>query len=328
MIIVRSPMRISLAGGGTDIPTWLEAGHKGLTVGGAINKYSFIYCRDFPPYFGYKTRLSYSQTEEVQNHKEIQHKVIKAVLQYFNLDTGVELIHITDLFSKCGLGSSSTFLVSLINAVAVLQQKYLSAQQLAEACIHIEQALLKDSAGLQDGIFSAFGGFNILRFGKNHSFTVEKMNLTEVDLVHMESCLMLYYTGIARMSSEVTASYINLLPNKQSEQEQMLDLAEQAIEVIQSRNFTNLGRIMHKSWLIKRSLSDKVSNPEIDKLYQQALSYGALGGKLCGAGSGGCLLLCVEPGKKKEIRQKFSKLVEIPFKFSPTGAEIVLNKEM
>lgn len=324
MHIVRSPVRISFLGGGTDYPAYLNEGNDGAVIGTAINKYSYITFRDLPPFHPHKTYLSYSETERVQNNHDIKHNVIKKVFEFFKIEEGIECIHFCDIPSKSGTGSSSSFLVSLIHAVAKSRSMHLSAQRLAEIAIEIEQDYLKDCVGLQDSVFAAYGNLNFIRFSKNRKFSVYPIELSDSEIAILESHLLLFFTGIERISSNIAKTYVPSLNKFVDQQKQMVELAENAYEIIVGGDYLKLGKLMHKSWMIKRGLSPNVSNEFIDKAYNQAISAGAEGGKICGSGGGGCLLLVCPPGKRKCIKNKLTKLMEIPFKISKEGSSSVL----
>lgn len=315
-------------GGGTDYPSYLNEGNRGIVVGGSINVYSYIACRYFPQFHPYKFNLVYSQTEHVNSVDEIQHRVIKAVLEYFKIKDGVEILHWCDVPSKTGTGSSSAFLVGLINAIACLAGSKIDVVELAHVAVHIEQDILQETVGLQDSLWATYGGLKTIHFNKNRRWIIQSLSLNETEKRALESHMLLFFTGIHRVSSDVAASYIPSLKEKIKQQNQLVDVAEQSIEVIESKNFINLGKLLHESWLVKRSLSTNISTPRIDELYTKALSLGALGGKLCGAGSGGSLLIFCHPEKRECIIKGMSeeKLLHIPFSFSNDGSKVILNE--
>lgn len=325
MIISKTPVRLSFFGGGTDYTQYLDEGYEGIVVGGAINKYSYITCRNLPPFHPHTTYLSYSEIERLKDNKDIQHKVIKAVVDYFRIVDGIELCHLADIPSKTGTGSSSAFLVGMINAIATLCGKNYDYVALANTAIHIEQDVLQDTVGLQDSIWAALGGINIIKFGPDRYWHTQTLNLNREDIAHFESNLLLFFSGISRTSSQVASSYVPTLKTQQEQQKRMIELTYKGIETLKQRDFLRLGKLLHESWMIKRSLSPNISNPYLDNLYQVALDNGAVGGKITGSGGGGSLLLVVPPTKRKQVVNSLHHLVQIPFKFSMHGSQIILN---
>lgn len=325
MIITRTPFRISFFGGGTDYPAWFQR-HGGVVLATTIDKYCYISCRYLPQFFDHKYRIVYSRIENVRDISEIQHPAAKAVLDVLDCKDGLEIHHDGDLPARAGLGSSSSFTVGLINAVTALRGKYISKEELASQAIHIEQQVIQENVGSQDQISAAFGGLNRIEFRRDGSFDVAPMVLPAERLAVLQSHLMLCFTGLSRIASEVARSKIENMDKREKELKIMQGLVDQAISVLQSRTASveEFGKLLHESWMYKRQLSDKVSTSEIDELYEVARKMGAIGGKLLGAGGGGFFLLFVRPEHQKEIREKLSRLVHVPFRFENAGSRVVL----
>lgn len=325
MIITRTPFRVSFFGGGTDYPTWFQR-NGGVVLATSIDKYCYISCRYLPQFFDHKYRIVYSQIENVRNISEIQHPAAKAVLEVLGCKDGLEIHHDGDLPARSGLGSSSSFTVGLINAVMALRGKYISKDELASQAIHIEQQVIRENVGSQDQISAAFGGLNRIEFRRDGSFDVSPIVLPIERLAALQSHLMLCFTGLSRIASEVAKSKIDNMDKREKELKLMQGLVDQAISVLQSRTASveDFGKLLHESWMYKRQLSDKVSTSEIDELYEAARRMGAVGGKLLGAGGGGFFLLFVRPEHQKEIREKLSRLVHVPFRFESAGSRVVL----
>ena len=325
MIITRTPFRVSFFGGGTDYPTWVQR-HGGLVLATSIDKYCYITCRYLPPFFEHKYRIVYSRIENVQNVSEIQHPAVKAVLGTYHCTDGLEIHHDGDLPARSGLGSSSSFTVGLINAVMALRGQYISKEALASQAIQVEQKVIQENVGSQDQISAAFGGLNRIEFRRDGSFDVAPIVLPIERLAVLQSHLMLCFTGLSRISSEVARSTIENLDQREKELKLMKGLVDQAVSVLQSKTapIEEFGQLLHESWMQKRKLSDKVSTREIDALYDTARSAGAIGGKLLGAGGGGFFLLFVRPEHQKEVREKLSRLVHAPFRFENAGSRVVL----
>ena len=325
MIITRTPFRVSFFGGGTDYPAWFER-HGGVVLATSIDKYCYITCRYLPPFFEHKYRIVYSRIENVQNISEIQHPAVKAVLETYNCTNGLEIHHDGDLPARSGLGSSSSFTVGLINAVMALRGQYISKEELARQAIHVEQTVIRENVGSQDQVSAAFGGLNRIEFRRDGSFDVAPIVLPIERLAVLQSHLMLCFTGLSRIASEVAQSTIDNMDQREAELRHMGALVDQAIAVLQSKTtpIEEFGKLLHENWVQKRKLSDRVSTGQIDALYDTARSVGAIGGKLLGAGGGGFFLLFVKPEHQQKVREKLSRLVHAPFRFETAGSRVVL----
>jgi D-glycero-alpha-D-manno-heptose-7-phosphate kinase len=325
MIITRTPFRVSFFGGGTDYPAWYQR-HGGVVLATSIDKYCYITCRYLPPFFEHKYRIVYSRIENVRNVSEIQHPAVRAVLDTYNCTDGLEIHHDGDLPARAGLGSSSSFTVGLINAVMALRGQYISKEALASQAIDVEQKVIRENVGSQDQISAAFGGLNRIEFRRDGSFDVSPIVLPIERLAVLQSHLMLCFTGLSRIASDVAKSKIDNMDKRETELRHMSGLVDQAISVLQSKTapIEEFGRLLHESWMQKRKLSDLVSTSEIDALYDAARGAGAIGGKLLGAGGGGFFLLFVRPEHQKEVREKLSRLVHAPFRFETAGSRVVL----
>jgi len=324
MIICRTPFRISFFGGGTDYPVWYEA-NGGAVLATTINKYSYITCRYLPPFFDHKSRIVYSKTEIVQNISEIQHPAVRATLGYMGVERGIEIHHDGDLPAKTGLGSSSSFTVGLAHALYALNGKIASKRQLALDAIHIEQNLLRENVGAQDQTSAAFGGFNKIKFGGPQIIEVSPITLNQKKCRDLQDHLLLYFTGFSRIASEIAGEQIKKTPDKQTELFRMREMVDEAIDILNGgdSDISDFGRLLHESWTIKRSLTDKISTPQIDTIYNEARNAGALGGKLLGAGGGGFMLFFVEPEKQSLVKEKLNHLLHVPFRFDATGSQII-----
>ena len=323
MIISRTPFRISFFGGGTDYPAWYRK-HGGAVLATTIDKYCYLTCRYLPPFFEHRIRVVYSKVESCQTVDEISHPSVREVLRYLNIDRGVEIHHDGDLPARSGMGSSSSFTVGLLHALYALKGQMVSKQQLAEESIYIEQKLLKETVGSQDQMSAAHGGFNIIEFSPNNEISIRPMTLSRERIEELNSHLMLFYTGIIRTASNIAESYVNNIENRKRQLCMMNDLLEESISILNSgKDINGFGKLLHKAWQAKRSLSNKVSNSNVDELYNTVRSAGAIGGKLTGAGGGGFMLLFVPPEKQKKVREKLKKLIHVPFKFESAGSQII-----
>lgn len=327
MIVTRTPYRISLLGGSCDYPVYYRK-HSAIVVGGAINLFSYISVRKLPPYHDYISRFSYSEIETVTDNLQVRHNAIRETLKYLGLHRlGVEVFHCGDLPSKSGIGSSSSFVVGLLNALATLDGHHLTSARLAKDAIHIEQTLMGEIVGCQDQTFAAYGGLNQLKFHKNGEVSVFPLALDDGHIKELESHLLLLFTKIQRRSSEVASSYAHLLGDSShlAGQHALQRLTEDGLHAIYAHDYVKLGDCIDQSWRIKSKQSEKVSSPEIQGLYNKARILGCLGGKLVGGGGGGCLLLVVPPNKRQVIIEGLEAdgCVHIDFKFEFDGSRVV-----
>jgi len=323
MIISRTPFRISFFGGGTDYPSWYRT-HGGAVLATTIDKYCYLTCRYLPPFFEHRFRIVYSKIERCHTLDEIIHPAVREVLRFLKTDRGVEVHHDGDLPARSGMGSSSAFTVGLLHALYALKGAMPSKHQLAMESIHLEQEILKETVGSQDQVSAAYGGFNHIAFLTNGEISVRPITVERQRLLDLNAHLLLFYTGIKRTASEVADSYVNNFDDKKRQMRILKDLVDESIAVLTSQqDLRYFGELLHEAWLAKRSLSAKVSNSEIDGLYGDAVSAGALGGKLTGAGGGGFLLLFAPPEKHEAIKEKLNHLLHVPFKFDFAGSQII-----
>lgn len=323
MVISRTPFRISFFGGGTDYPAWYKK-HGGSVLATTINKYCYLTLRYLPPFFDHKFRIAYSKVETCKTIDEINHSSVREILRFFKVKQGLEIHHDGDLPARSGLGSSSAFTVGLLHALYALKGHMPNKHKLAKESIYMEQEVLKEIVGSQDQVLAAYGGFNLINFSKNGEITLKPITISSKRIEELQSYLMLFYTGIARTASDVAKSYVGNITNQKKQLDIIQQLVDQAFVIINSKqNIKDFGRLLNEAWQVKRLLSSSVSNPIIDKLYKNALSAGAIGGKLIGAGGGGFLLLFVPPKNQKKVRKRLNKLIHVPFKFEREGSSII-----
>lgn len=322
MIISRTPFRVSFFGGGTDYPRWFEQ-HPGAVLATTIDKYCYITCRHLPPFFEHKSRIIYSKMEHIRDVNEIDHPSVREVLKFLKIHEGIEIHHDGDLPARTGLGSSSSFTVGLLNALYALKGVMPTKERLMKEAIFVEQEKCKENVGCQDQALAAYGGFNYIEFGGHQHLRVRKITIPLEKLNAFQDHLMIFFTGFSRTASQIAAHQIQNIPKKQAELKEMYKMANHAMDLLNSGSLLKFGRLLHESWRIKRTLSDKITTPLIDELYSSARREGALGGKLLGAGGGGFLLLFVRPEHQKKVRRKLKKLLEIPFRFEDLGTEII-----
>lgn len=324
MIITRTPFRVSFFGGGTDYPVWYRE-HGGAVLGAGIDKYCYITCRHLPPFFDHHSRIIYSQVENVSRNQEIQHPSVRACLEYLGIEEGVEIHHDADLPARTGLGSSSAFTVGLLNALYGLRGKLCDRHSLATEAIHVEQELLQENVGAQDQVLVAYGGFHRVRFQPHGAIEATPIMVSSHRLRHLEQQLLLYFTGFSRFASEIARHQIQNTPQRQAELMEMMAMVEEATSIVtdERRSLEEFGRLLDRTWQLKRRLTDKISTAHIDELYSRGVAAGALGGKLLGAGGGGFLLFFVPQECQPAFREAMRDLLWVPFRFSPTGAQVV-----
>jgi D-glycero-alpha-D-manno-heptose-7-phosphate kinase len=325
MIITRTPMRISFFGGGTDYPVWYRE-HGGAVLSTAIDKSCYITCRRLPPFFEYHSRISYSKVENVNSNSVIEHPSVRACLQYLEIDEGVEIHHVADLPARTGLGTSSSFTVGLLLGLYALKNQMRDKQALTTDAIHVERNLLHEAVGSQDQASAAFGGFNRINFNQDDSIEVKRILTAPNRVAELEQNLALYFTGFSRIASEIAQEQVRTTPQRKTELEAMHQMVSQAEDIVTnpSCSLDEFGRLMHEGWKIKRSLTQKISNNNIDQIYEAGISAGALGGKLLGAGGGGFMLFFVPPERREALRMRLKKLLCVPFAFNNRGGQVVV----
>jgi len=321
MIISRTPNRISFFGGGTDYPIWYE-NYGGEVLSATINKYSYITLRYLPQFFNYKFRVRYFRTEETNNIEEISHNSIRECAKFLKLNRGFELVHNADLPARSGLGSSSAFTVGMLNAVHALQTYMPTKRELALNAITIEQKIIGESVGSQDQVSAAWGGFNLIKFSKQNTFEVNPLILSSELKEELEKKLLLMFTGFPRNASKIAEKQIKLTPSRFRELTEMRSLTKDAL-ILLTTDLDKFGKLLNEQWKLKRSLSDKISNVELDDIYQTGLKNGALGGKILGAGGGGFMLFYAPESKHNKIKSAFAKKLFVPFRFENAGSQII-----
>jgi D-glycero-alpha-D-manno-heptose-7-phosphate kinase len=323
MIISRTPFRISFFGGGTDYPAWY-AKNGGAVLATTIDKYCYLTCRYLPPFFEHRIRVVYSKVENCQTVEEIEHPAVREVLRYLNVDRGVEIHHDGDLPARSGMGTSSSFTVGLLHALYALKGQMPTKRQLSMESIYIEQERLRETVGSQDQILAAHGGFNHIIFHKDDNPSVRPVILPAERNKELQDHLMLLYTGIARTSSHIANTYVPDLPNRERQLHAMTAMVDEAVSILHSgQDIARFGRLLDEGWQTKRGIGAMVSNSAVDEIYQQAISAGAIGGKLLGAGGGGFMLLFVPPSSQPKVRERLNKLVHVPFRFESSGSQII-----
>ncbi len=325
MIITRTPLRISFFGGGTDYPVWYRE-HGGAVLSTAIDKCCYITSRWLPPFFEYQSRVSYSRIENVNDNNTIEHPSARECLQFLDVNGGVEIHHVADLPARTGLGTSSAFTVGLLLGLYALKNQMRDKHALAVDALHVEQNLIREAVGSQDQVSAAYGGFNRINFNQDDSFEVKRVLTAPARLAALEQNLALYFTGFSRIASEIAQEQVRVTPQRTKELKTMFQMVGEAEDIVTNphRSLDEFGRLLHEGWKVKRSLTQKITNSDINEIYEAGLDAGALGGKLLGAGGGGFLLLYVPPERRDDVRRRLKKLLCVPFAFSNRGSQVIV----
>lgn len=323
MIISRTPLRMSFVGGGSDLPVFYRK-HGGAVVSTAINQYVYITVN---PKFDQGIRVSYSRTEEASKVDRIRHPLVREALKLTGIQGGIEITSVADIPAKgTGLGSSSSFTVGLLHALHAHSERHASAEQLARECCEIEIERCQEPIGKQDQYAAAYGGLNHIRFLPDDSVIVEPIICKRETLGQMQDRMLVFYTGLTRSASEVLRRQQTSLRGgrkKQNAMKRMVQLADELKVQLQRNNAEALGEIIHENWELKRSLSEGISNSQIDDWYSKARAAGAQGGKLLGAGSGGFLMFYAPQEQHGAITRALSDLRRMNFRFEPQGSKII-----
>ncbi|MBL7127392.1 MAG: GHMP kinase [Ignavibacteria bacterium] len=322
MIISQTPLRISLLGGGTDLKEYYKI-RDGFVVSTAIDKYVFIIVKER---FDDLIYVNYSSKERTDSPLKIKHDLVKEALLKTGVNKGVEITMLADIPSEgSGLGSSSSLLVGLLNALYMYQGIQVTAERLAKEACDIEINKCKKPIGKQDQYIAAYGGLCSFKFKKTGQVEAKRLNLTESEGRVLGSNMLLFYTGITRQSSEILTEQRAKTKNMITELNLIKSLAEQAVVAINSKKYDKIGTLLRKNWKYKKKLSKNISNTFIDEMYSKALKAGALGGKISGAGGGGFLLLYCKREDQNNIRKAMKGYREMPFLLEKDGSKIIFN---
>ena len=322
MIITKTPFRMSFFGGGTDMEDFFKE-HGGAVLSTTFDKYCYVNVRHLPRFFDYTTELSYSKTERVTDVKDIQHPAIREAMKMLDMHE-IRLTYEADLPARSGLGTSSSFAVGMLNAFYALKGKYASKKKLADEAIYLERVLCDEAGGWQDQIAAAYGGFNRINFGPD-GYEVLPIIIAPERKKQLNDNLLMFFTGFTRFSSEVQKANASTKEDKTAQLKQMLALVDEAEEVLvdKTRDLDDFGRLLDKTWRLKRQTGAAVSTDNIDGLYEKGMQAGALGGKLLGAGGGGFLVFYVQPENQKAVIEAMSDLLYIPFHFEDGGTRVI-----
>lgn len=345
MLVVRTPLRLSLFGGGSDYPSYYLK-HGGACLNATINKYCWLMARTPPDFektgFGHKFRIVYSKMEECNDLRQIEHPAVRTVLQRLGLGRA-EIYHSSDLPARSGVGSSSAFVVGLLKALTTIQKKDWTADQIAEEAEYVERIELQETVGSQDQYACAHGGLNLIHFSLSEGIRVRPV-FWDYSRNHwrsqpLEERLLLFYSGVQRTASDVAVGYVAKLTNYPKVMERLVEMAHQGRKLLQDVLYTEngvdldkldkIGVMLNEAWELKKSLSPAISTPQLDTIYTTARVAGALGGKVMGAGGGGHFLFYSRPEKRSHVTTALAGLglQEIPFRFDWDGTTVVCRGE-
>jgi D-glycero-alpha-D-manno-heptose-7-phosphate kinase len=328
IVVTRTPLRVSFAGGGTDLPEFYEV-EEGAVLSTAVDKYVYVTVKRHSGLFNEPIRLNYSRTEQVNTIGEIENNIARECLIFLNIKPPIFISTVADVPASTGMGGSSAFAVGLLNALHAFRGERVTAGQLAEEACFIEMEVLKEPIGKQDQYAAAFGGLNLLRFAHNGRVTVEPQPLVNGTVAELFDNIMMFWTGHQRPAASVlteqksnTARNLNVLRDMRNDAYKLRALcAGPHIDI------EKLGAALDRGWELKRRLASKISTSEIDIHYTRAIKAGAEGGKLCGAGGGGFLMFIVKPEKRKPVREALSNLSWVPVCYEVHGSRLLYPSE-
>lgn len=315
---------MSFFGGGTDMPAYFKE-NGGAVLSTTFDKYCYVTVRHLPPFFDYTSEAVYSNIERVDDVAKIEHPLIRNAMKMLDMHE-LRITYDADLPARTGLGTSSSFAVGLLNAFYCLKGKYADKKRLADESIHLERVLCNEAGGWQDQIAASFGGFNKITF-EGDSYDVNRVIISPERKKQLNDNLMLFFTGFTRFSAQIQAANNAAKPEKDKIQrlQEMRRLVDEAEQILINKNsdLDEFGRLLDYTWRLKKGTGAKVSTDSIDALYEKAISAGALGGKLLGAGGGGFLLFYVRPENRQRILDAMRGLLYVPFEFENSGSRVI-----
>lgn len=327
MIISRTPLRVSFAGGGSDLAVYYRKNGYGSVVSTATKIYVYITVNKK---FDDLIRVSYSKTEMVASLDELEHNIIREALKLVGIEKGIEVVYMADIplgSAGTGLGSSSSLAVGVLNALYAYKGQHVSAERLAQEACRIEIDILKHPIGKQDQYAAAYGGYNYIQFNQDESVYVDPIICLKDTKKKLEQKLMLFYTGIERVSSDILSEQTENTPDNMEYLDKIVALSDKLRTCLSENDLESFGEILHEGWMNKGKLASRISNPLIDEYYSKARKAGAVGGKVLGAGGGGFILLYCDEDKQENVRRALSELKECAFEFEPQGSKIIYVSE-
>jgi len=324
MIISKTPLRVSFVGGGTDLKDYYRKDY-GAVLSTAIDKYIYVLVNRK---FDSKIRISYSKTELADSVDEVQHELVREAMKLTGVTDSVEIVTVADIPSSgTGLGSSSSLAVGLLNALYAYKGESAEPEQLAKQACDIEINRVKEPIGKQDQYIAAYGGMQYIRFMSDESVSLDPVVCTQEAKNGLNENLLMFYTGLARKANTILAEQKKNTDNKRHILDRMRDLAKELKEILEKGDLDAFGRALHENWELKKQLTSEISNPLIDTYYEKAVSAGAAGGKILGAGGGGFLLLYCKRQRQENVRDALSELKELSVSFEAQGSRIVYRSD-
>jgi D-glycero-alpha-D-manno-heptose-7-phosphate kinase len=317
LIITKTPLRISFFGGGTDMATFYKK-HGGAVIGSAIQKYVYVIINER---FESDVRASYSKTEIVKNAQQIKNDLIRESLLFFKKYNKLEIVTIADVpGSGTGLGSSSSTLVGLLNAIGEYSNISLTKKKMAENACDIEIKKLSNPIGKQDQYFATYGNLSYLQFKENGNVTVKKIKISKNTKRDLEKNIICFYTGFSRTGSKILQHQSQKSSKNESILLEIKNQAEEGKRILEKGDLSKFGEMLNEGWELKKKLSNKITNSKIDNYYKKAINAGAIGGKINGAGGGGFLTFYCEPKNQLKVRNSLKSLKELDFKIEENGS--------
>ena len=322
MIITQTPFRMSFFGGGTDFSGFYNE-HGGAVISTTFDKYCYVTVRHLPPFFDYKTHVTYSREEKINNLSEMQHPAIRNAMEWLDMHD-IRLTYKSDLPARSGLGTSSSFAVGMLSAFYALKGQYADKRKLADNAIYLERTLCKEAGGIQDQIAASFGGMNRINFSAD-GYTVHPVIINPERKKLLNEHLMLFFTGFSRFSSDIQKGTEKSMKDKTQQLLEMYKLVDDAEKILTDKNTSldEFGKLLDYTWQLKRGISSGISTDSIDEQYERAKKAGALGGKLLGAGGGGFLLFYVPKDKQADVKKALAGQMYVPFSFENDGTKVI-----
>jgi len=326
MILIKTPLRMSFVGGGSDLPAYYRQ-NRGAVLSTSISKYVYVAVNKK---FDNKIRLSYSITENVNNYQEIKHPIVRNALELLDIKHGIEINSISDIPSKgSGLGSSSSFTVALLHSLYALKGKSISKEELGRLSSYLEIDMCGDKIGKQDQYAAAFGGLNLIQFNEDDSVEVNPIDCKPETIKKMEESIIVFYTGRTRRASNLLNRQSGNMKRAEKKEliSSMVSLVYEMRDALEKDNIEPIGELLDKNWRLKRQITDGISDLQIDDWYNKAIIAGAKGGKLLGAGNGGFLMFVAERQKHVDIIKALKDLKTVSFAFDKEGSKVVYSDQ-
>lgn len=327
MIITRTPFRVTLGGGGTDLPSYYEK-YGGFIFSAGLDKYMYVDVNR--PVSDDLIRIKYSEAETVESINDVRHHVAREVLRFTGVEKNIEVSSVADIPAGTGLGSSSCYAVGLLNALHTLKREHASLEQLAEEDFKIEAEVLKRPIGKQDPYLAAFGGLTVLDIGKDGKVKVRKANVSLEIADELNQNMLIFFTGLTRSADTILTEQAKAVTAEKKEvvdsMHYIKELGYEILEAVEEGNLDEVGTKFHAHWQHKKKISSKMTNPEFDRIYEVALANGALGGKISGAGGGGFFTFYVPQNHRKfRAAMREFKLREMRYRFDFEGSKVLVD---